>query len=86
MKVTPVHNRQFSPFGRIIEMQKNVGSLDRVIRILFAVVVALLYFTNQISGTLALILGILGIVLLATAVVGFCPIYWPLKLSTTKKQ
>jgi Na+(H+)/acetate symporter ActP len=58
-------------------MKKNVGTTDRVIRVLLAVVVAVLYFTNQISGTLA-------VILVLTSVVSFCPLYLPFKLSTKK--
>ncbi len=65
-------------------MKKNLGSADRIIRALFAVVVALLYFTDQITGTLAIVLGALAVILLATSVVSFCPIYAALKLSTKK--
>lgn len=66
-------------------MKKNMGSVDRIIRIILAVVVAVLYFTNQISGTAAIILGILAIIFLLTSLVGFCPLYVPFKLSTRKK-
>jgi hypothetical protein len=65
-------------------MKKNVGTTDRVIRVLLAVVVAVLYFTNQISGTLAVILGLLAVILVLTSVVSFCPLYLPFKLSTKK--
>jgi len=66
-------------------MKKNMGNVDRIIRILFFVVVAVLYFTGTITGTLGIILGLLGIVFLLTGLVGFCPLYVPLKISTTKK-
>lgn len=66
-------------------MKKNLGNIDRVVRILFFVVVAILYFTGTITGALGIILGLLGIVLLLTAFVGFCPIYATFKLSTLKK-
>ena len=65
-------------------MKQNMGSIDRIIRAVFAVVVAVLYFTNVISGTAALILGILAIVFLLTSAIGFCPLYAPLKFSTKK--
>ncbi|MCC6604294.1 MAG: DUF2892 domain-containing protein [Anaerolineae bacterium] len=65
-------------------MKQNMGSIDRIVRAVFAVVVAVLYFTNLISGTAAIILGILAIVFLLTSVVGFCPLYAPFKLSTKK--
>lgn len=67
-------------------MTKNMGTIDRIIRFIFAVAVAALYFTGVISGTLAIILGILAAVLLVTSVIGFCPLYVPFKLSTVKKS
>ena len=65
-------------------MKQNMGSADRIIRVVLAVAVAVLYFAGLISGTVAIILGILAIVFLLTSVVGFCPLYLPLKLSTKK--
>jgi hypothetical protein len=65
-------------------MKKNMGTVDRVIRILLAVVVAILYLTNQISGTLAIILGLFAVIFVLTSLIGFCPLYVPFKLSTKK--
>lgn len=62
-----------------------MGSIDKIIRILVAVIIAALYFTNQISGTLAIILGILAVVFAATSLIGFCPLYLPFGISTRKK-
>jgi hypothetical protein len=67
-------------------MTKNMGTVDRIIRFIFAVAVAVLYFTGVISGTLAIILGILAAVFLVTSIVGFCPLYAPFKLSTAEKS
>jgi uncharacterized membrane protein len=67
-------------------MTKNMGSTDRIIRLLVAVGIVALYFTNTISGTLAIILGIVAVVFVATSMVSFCPLYAALKLSTLKKQ
>lgn len=67
-------------------MTKNMGTVDRIIRFIFAAAVALLYFTGVISGTLAIILGILAVVFLLTSIVGFCPLYTPFKLSTIKQS
>ncbi len=66
-------------------MKVNVGNLDRVIRIVLAAVVGLLYATGQIHGTTALILGVLAVIFLVTGAVGLCPLYHLLKLSTAKK-
>ncbi|MCB8988753.1 MAG: DUF2892 domain-containing protein [Ardenticatenaceae bacterium] len=65
-------------------MPKNMGTVDRVIRALFAVVVAVLVFTGVISGVWAIILGVLALILLVTSIIGTCPLYIPLKLSTNK--
>ncbi len=67
-------------------MKKNIGSPDKVVRILAAVIVFGLYLANVISGTLALVLGLVGIVLFVTALVGTCPLYLVLKLSTRKSE
>jgi len=66
-------------------MKKNVGSADKIIRILLAVLLAVLIFTNAVSGWLAGVLGILAVVFLITALLNFCPIWFALKVSTIKK-
>jgi len=65
-------------------MTKNMGTVDRIVRALLAVAVAALYFTGQISGVAAIVLGILAVVFLVTSALGFCPLYAPLHLSTRK--
>ena len=67
-------------------MKKNLHSLDRSIRLLFASVVAVLYFSGYITGTLAVVLGIAAIVLAATSLINFCPLYYMLGISTRKKS
>jgi len=67
-------------------MKKNMGTIDRVIRILLAIIVAVLYMTGTITGTLAIILGIVAAIFLLTGLVGFCPLYVPLKISTIGKS
>lgn len=67
-------------------MKKNMGTIDKVIRILIAVVVLILYFANVISGTLAIILLALSVVFIVTSFISFCPLYLPLGLSTRKKE
>lgn len=63
-------------------MKKNMGSADRIIRVIIAAIIAYLYFTNVVSGTLGLILIILAGVFVLTSVVSFCPLYAPFGLST----
>lgn len=66
-------------------MKKNMGSLDRIIRTLLALFVGVLYYTGVISGTTAIILGVIAVVFLLTSLVSTCPLYLPFGLSTKKK-
>lgn len=63
-----------------------MGTIDRIIRTIIAVVIGLLYFTGQITGTVAIVLGILAAVFLLTSFVGTCPLYLPVGLSTNKEE
>lgn len=56
-------------------MTKNMGTTDKIIRLALAAVVAVLYFTGTISGTLALVLGVFAIIFALTSLVSFCPLY-----------
>lgn len=67
-------------------MKKNMGTVDRLIRIGFAMGIAVLYFTGRINGTAAVILGVVGLVLLLTSLVGWCPAYVPLGFGTRKRS
>jgi len=67
-------------------MKKNVGGIDKVIRVLMALVVVVLFFVHAISGTLAVILLILSAILILTSIISFCPLYWPFGISTDKKK
>lgn len=67
-------------------MKKNMGSADKIIRILIAVVIGVLYYSGTISGTLGTILLILAGVFVLTSVVSFCPLYAPLGISTCKMK
>lgn len=66
-------------------MKANMGSTDKIIRILAAVVIAVLYFTNLISGTLAIILLAFAGVFILTSFISFCPLYLPFGISTKPK-
>ena len=67
-------------------MTVNMGTADRIIRSLLAVTVAVLYFTDRISGTVALILGVFAVVFLLTSLVGKCPAYSLFGISTRKSN
>jgi hypothetical protein len=63
-------------------MKTNVGNLDKIVRIALAVVFAILYFTATVSGTLGIVLLVLGAVFLFTALMGSCPLYSIFGIST----
>jgi len=67
-------------------MKKNMGTVDRVIRVLLAVVVLILYLTGNITGLAVAILGIIALAFVVTSIIGFCPLYVPFKISTIKKS
>lgn len=67
-------------------MKKNMGSTDKGIRVIIAVIIALLYYFNVVEGTLAYILMALAIVFLLTSFIGFCPLYAPFRINTCKTK
>jgi hypothetical protein len=66
-------------------MKQNIGVADKVIRISIAVVIAILYFANVISGTVAIVLLALSAVFIITSFISFCPLYLPFGISTRNK-
>jgi hypothetical protein len=63
-------------------MKNNLGSTDRVIRIILAIAAVALYFFNITSGTLGIVLVAAGAVLAITSFINFCPLYAILGIST----
>lgn len=63
-------------------MKVNMGNADRVIRVLLAAVIAILFFTNTITGTMGIVLLSLAGVFVLTSLVSFCPLYTIFGLST----
>ncbi len=61
-----------------------MGTIDIAIRLLVAAAVIILYFTNIISGTIAIILLILSGVFILTSLLNFCPLYLPFGINTRK--
>lgn len=66
-------------------MNVNVGSLDRIIRLVAGIVLAVLYFNGTVTGGLGIIVLVVGIVLVLTALLRFCPIYRALGMNTCRK-
>ena len=74
-------NNQISKY-----MKANMGTADKFIRVLIGVLIAVLYYLNVISGTTAIIILAIGIVLLITSLVSFCPLYTLLGINTCKRK
>jgi len=65
-------------------MKCNMSVLDRILRILVAVAVAVFFFLGLIKGVAIIVLGVLAVILFLTSVVGFCPVYWAFSTGTKK--
>ena len=66
-------------------MTKNIGAIDKGLRLTLAAIVVILYLTGAISGVAVIILGVLAAIFVVTSFVSFCPLYAPFKLSTRKE-
>ena len=71
---------------KLYTMRKNMGFADRTIRIIIALVIGVLFYTNVISGTLGYILLALGAIFMLTSFISTCPLYLPFGLSTCKMK
>ena len=67
-------------------MKRNMGGLDRTLRILVAIVIVVLYYTGILSGILAIILLIFAAIFILTGFISFCPLYYPFKFNTIRKK
>lgn len=67
-------------------MTKNMGTVDRIIRTVLALIVVIFYFTGDLSGLAAIILGIFVLIFLVTSFTGVCPLYKVLNVSTKKNR
>ena len=67
-------------------MKANMGNTDKIIRILAAILIGVLYFMQLISGTVAIVLLIVAGAFIITSFMSFCPLYLPFGLSTVQKE
>jgi hypothetical protein len=67
-------------------MKPNMGTADKIIRLIVVAIIAVLYYTGQITGTVAIILGIIAVAFLVTSLIGWCPTYVPFGISTRKSE
>lgn len=70
----------------LLTMKPNMGSTDRLIRVILAAIMAVLYFTGTITGTLGIVLLVLAGVFVLTSLIRFCPLYAPFGISTCKTK
>ena len=63
-------------------MKKNIGSIDKIVRLVIAAVIAILYLTGIVSGTLGVVLLIVAAVMLLTSAINFCGLYKILGINT----
>ena len=67
-------------------MKKNMGTIDKAVRILLALVIGALYGANIISGGVAIVLLVIASVCIVTSFISFCPLYIPFGINTAKKK
>ncbi len=63
-------------------MKKNMGSIDKIIRLVIAIIIGVLYFTETVSGALGIVLLVLAGIFVLTSFVSFCPLYAPFGINT----
>jgi uncharacterized membrane protein len=68
-----------------MNLTQNMGTADRVIRLLLAAFLGWLYFSGTITGVLGILLLVLAVVFVLTSLLAFCPLYAPFKFSTRSK-
>ena len=71
---------------KLKDMKANIGSTDKIIRLSAAILIAILYYDEIITGTLAVVLGILALVLFITSFISFCPLYALMGMRTSKRS
>jgi hypothetical protein len=67
-------------------MKKNVGNIDKIIRLSIAAIILVLFLTDVVTGTLGIVLLVLAGVFTLTSLIGFCPSYVPIGATTCKKD
>ena len=67
-------------------MKKNMGSIDKAVRIVLALIIAFLYYNGTIAGTLGIVLIVLAVVFVITSFISFCPLYTIFGIKTCKTE
>ncbi len=67
-------------------MKQNVGLTDRIIRMIIAITLGSVYYMDFVSGTAAIVVVVLAVIGLVTSLIGYCPIYHILGISTAAEK
>lgn len=67
-------------------MKANMGGIDKIIRIIIAVIIGYLYYSGSITGTLSVVLLAIAAVFLLTSIISFCPLYTLFGINTCKRK
>ncbi|MBL0300314.1 MAG: DUF2892 domain-containing protein [Cytophagaceae bacterium] len=67
-------------------MKKNMGLIDRGLRVLVALVLAFLYYNGTLTGTWGIVALVIAVVFLLTSLISFCPLYTVIGLNTSDKK
>jgi hypothetical protein len=67
-------------------MKRNMGATDRLIRLIVAIVLIILFYKGIVAGTLGIIALVLALLLTVTSLISFCPLYTLLGMNTCKKE
>ncbi len=67
-------------------MKKNMGGVDKLIRLILAGIFIVLYFSGVIQGTLGIVLLVLALIFVLTSSISSCPLYLPFGINTIAKE
>jgi len=67
-------------------MKKNMGAIDRTLRLVFAVIFVILYLSDVVTGTWGMVMLIVALMFVVTSLISFCPLYLPFGISTCPKK
>jgi hypothetical protein len=66
--------------------EKNVGMVDRVIRIILGIILLYLFLVNMVAAPWSYLVALIGLILLGTGIVGSCPLYSMIGMNTLGKK
>ena len=67
-------------------MKENMSNIDRIVRILIAVVAAVLYYNGTLTGTIGIVAVVIAVIFVLTSLINTCPLYSIFGISTRKKE